>query len=176
MKKELKAEVVNALVAHLGEYPHYYLTDISGLNAEKTAALRRECFSKNIKLVVVKNTFFSKALSSADMANEEISQVLAGPTAVMFTETGNLPARLIKDFRKSAGSDKPMLKAAYVDECTYVGEDQLETLTNIKSREELIADVVALLQSPAKNVISALQGSAGHTIAGLVKTLQERGE
>ncbi len=176
MKKEVKTEVVNSLVAQLGEYAHYYLTDISGLNAEATATLRRECFEKDVKLVVVKNTFFGKALTGAEKENEEIAQVLAGPTAVMFSNTGNLPARLIKDFRKKAATDRPILKAAFVDDCTYVGENQLETLVNIKSREELIADVVALLQSPAKNVISALQGSSGQKIAGLVKSLEERAQ
>lgn len=176
MKKEQKTEVINTLVANLGEYPHYYLTDISGLNAKKTADLRRACFEKDIKLVVVKNTFFNKALQSAQKTNEEITNTLIGPSAVMFSTTGNLPAKLIKEFRKKSGSDKPLLKAAFVEECTYIGEKELATLVSLKSRNELIADVIALLQSPAKNVISGLQASAGQKIAGLVKTLEERAQ
>ncbi|CDN31382.1 LSU ribosomal protein L10p (P0) [Mucinivorans hirudinis] len=175
MRKEEKTEVIQSLTSQLGEWAHYYVTDISGLNAEKTAALRRLCFEKGIKLVVVKNTLFVKALEAAGKANEEIEASMVGSSSIMFTNTGNLPAKLIKEFRKSAKSEKPLLKSAFVEECAYIGEAQLKALEEVKSREQLIGDIVALLQSPAKNVISALQGSAGHKIAGLVKTLQERG-
>ncbi len=172
MTKEEKALVIENLTQQLGEYPHFYIADIEALNAEQTAALRRKCFESNIKLVVVKNTLLAKALERAEKADADLVKVLEGPTSVMFTETGKAPAVLIKEFRKK--SDKPVLKAACVEGCVYIGDNQLETLCNIKSREELIGDIVALLQSPAKNVISALQGSAGQKIAGLVKTLEER--
>ncbi len=174
MTKDEKLALTSTIAESLGQYAHYYIADISGLNAAQTAKLRRACFEQEIKLQVVKNTFFGKALEEAGKANEEISSVLSGPTAIMFTQTGNAPAKLIKAFCKEANTQKPELKAAYVDECVYVGADQLTTLVNIKSREELIGDIVSLLQSPAKNVISALQGSAGHKVAGLVKALEDR--
>ena len=172
MTREEKAVVINNLVEQLNAYPHFYITNIEALNAEQTASLRRKCFESNIKLVVVKNTLLGKALESVDKADADLVKVLEGSTSVMFAETGKAPAVLIKEFRKK--NDKPILKAAYVEGCVYVGDDQLETLSNIKSREELIGDIVGLLQSPAKNVISALQGSAGQKIAGIVKTLEER--
>lgn len=173
MTREEKAAIINSLAEKLTEYPHFYLTDISNLNAEKTAALRRKCFEKGISLMVVKNTLFNQALAKADKADAEIVGVLEGSTSVMFCESAKAPAVLIKEFRKT--SDRPVLKAAYVQECTYVGDDQIDTLANIKSRDELIGDIVALLQSPAKNVISGLQAAAGGKIAGLVKTLENRG-
>ena len=172
MTREEKAVVINNLVEQLNAYPHFYITNIEALNAEQTATLRRKCFESNIKLVVVKNTLLGKALESVDKADADLVKVLEGSTSVMFAETGKAPAVLIKEFRKK--NDKPILKAAYVEGCVYVGDDQLEALSNIKSREELIGDIVALLQSPAKNVISALQGNAGQKIAGIVKTLEER--
>jgi large subunit ribosomal protein L10 len=172
MNREEKAQIIEGLVGKLQAYPHFYVTDTTGLNAEKTSALRRACYEKQISLVVVKNTLFTKALEKAGNTDNELLGILKGTSAVMFTETGNAPARLIKEFRK--GTDKPLLKGAFVQECVYVG-DQIEALVNVKSREELIGDIIALLQSPAKNVISALQGSAGQKIAGLVKTLEERG-
>ena len=172
MTREEKAVVINNLVEQLNAYPHFYITNIEALNAEQTASLRRKCFESNIKLVVVKNTLLGKALESVDKADADLVKVLEGSTSVMFAETGKAPAVLIKEFRKK--NDKPILKAAYVEGCFYVGDDQLETLSNIKSREELIGDIVGLLQSPAKNVISALQGNAGQKIAGIVKTLEER--
>ncbi|MEG1607454.1 MAG: 50S ribosomal protein L10 [Mucinivorans sp.] len=175
MKKEQKVQVIESLVVNLGQYAHYYLTDISGMNAEKTAALRAMCFEKGVKLVVVKNTFFAQALAQAGKQNQEIEATLVQSSAVMFSNTGNLPAKLIKEFCKKQASERPLLKSAFVDECAYVGQAELNTLTTIKSREELIADVIALLQSPAKNVISALQANAGQKIAGLVKSLEERG-
>ena len=172
MTREEKAVEINSLVEQLNAYPHFYITNIEALNAEQTATLRRKCFESNIKLVVVKNTLLGKALESVDKADADLVKVLEGSTSVMFTETGKAPAVLIKEFRKK--NDKPILKAAYVEGCVYVGDDQLETLSNIKSREELIGDIVALLQSPAKNVISALQGNAGQKVAGIVKALEER--
>ena len=172
MTREEKAVVINNLVEQLNAYPHFYITNIEALNAEQTANLRRKCFESNIKLVVVKNTLLGKALESVDKADADLVKVLEGSTSVMFTETGKAPAVLIKEFRKK--NDKPLLKAAYVEGCVYVGDDQLETLCNIKSREELIGDIVGLLQSPAKNVISALQGNAGQKVAGIVNALEER--
>ena len=172
MTREEKAVVINSLVEQLNAYPHFYITNIESLNAEQTAALRRKCFESNIKLVVVKNTLLGKALESVEKADADLVKVLEGSTSVMFAETGKAPAVLIKEFRKK--NDKPILKAAYVEGCVYVGDDQIATLCIVKSREELIGDIVALLQSPAKNVISALQGNAGQKIAGIVKTLEER--
>ena len=172
MTREEKLAVINGLTEQLNEYPHFYITNIEALNAEQTAKLRRKCFENNIKLVVVKNTLFGKALEKAEKADADLVNVLEGSTSVMFAETGKAPAVVIKEFRKSC--DKPVLKAAYVEGCVYVGDNQLEALCNIKSREELIGDIVGLLQSPAKNVISALQANAGQKIAGLVKALEER--
>ena len=172
MTKEQKAVVIDNLVAQLGEYPHFYITDIEALNAAQTATLRRKCFDSDIKLIVVKNTLLEKALERVNKADAELVNVLAGPTAIMLANTGKAPAVLIKEFRKKC--DKPVLKAASVEGCVYVGDNQLDALCTIKSREELIGDIVALLQSPAKNVISALRANAGEKIAGLVKTLEER--
>ncbi|PID90001.1 MAG: 50S ribosomal protein L10 [Bacteroidetes bacterium] len=175
MTKEEKSQVVASLTEKLQEYPHFYLVDLGGLNAADTSDLRRKCFEGGVELRVVKNTLFKRALVANDQESvcEELNDVLKGETAVFFTQVGNVPARLVKDFRKS--HEKPILKAAYVEESVYVGDNQLDTLATLKSREELIADVVALLQSPAKNVISALQ-SGGQTLTGLLKTLGEREE
>ncbi|MBQ2992787.1 MAG: 50S ribosomal protein L10 [Alistipes sp.] len=172
MTREEKALVIENIAAQLNEYPHFYITDIEALNAEQTAALRRKCFENDIKLVVVKNTLLGKALEKVEKADADLLKVLAGPTSIMLANTGKAPAVLIKEFRKK--SDKPIVKAACVEGCVYIGDNQLDTLCNIKSREELIGDIVSLLQSPAKNVISALQANAGQKIAGLVKTLEER--
>lgn len=172
MTREEKLAVINGLTEQFNQYPHFYITNIESLNAEQTASLRRKCFENGIKLVVVKNTLLTKALERAEKAEAELVGVLEGSTSVMFAETGKAPAVVIKEFRKSC--DKPVLKAAYVEGCVYVGDNQIETLCNIKSREELIGDIVSLLQSPAKNVISALQANAGQKIAGLVKALEER--
>ena len=174
MKKEMKAQVIEAIKANMAQYPNFYITDIAGLNAEQTSALRRECFNQGIKLTVVKNTLFNKVIK--DSGNAELallSSVLEGNTAIMYCEAPAVPAKLIKKYNK-AGSEKPALKGAFVQECAFVGADKLEELINIKSREELIGDIVALLQSPIKSVISALQNGGGQTIAGLVKTLEER--
>ncbi len=173
MRKEVKAQILESIAAQIQETPNFYITDISGLNAAQTSKLRRDCFEKGIKLVVVKNTLFEKALK--EMGNEEVTllyPVLEGPTAIMYCETPNAPAKLIKKYADEGG-EKPALKGAYVQECAFVGADKLTELCNIKSREELIADIVALLQSPARNVISALE-SAGGKLAGIVKTLSER--
>ncbi len=173
MRKEEKTQIIESLAAQLELTPDFYLADISGLNAEKTAKLRRACYEKEIKLVVVKNTLFRKALEQKGLTDSELLfPVLEGPSAVMFTTTANAPAKLIKEFGKEHG--KPVLKGALVQECAYVGENQLDALVSIKSREELIGDIIGLLQSPAQNVISALQSSGGGTIAGLVKTLSEK--
>ncbi len=172
MTREEKNILIESLAEKLNEYAGFYLADISTLNAAKTADLRRKCFEKDINLVVIKNTLFIKALEKAGLSDDDLTATLKGSSAVMFTNVSKSPAQLIKEFRKT--SDRPVLKAARVEESVYVGDNQLEALLNIKSKNELIGDVIALLQSPAKNVISALQGSAGQKIAGLVKTLEER--
>ena len=169
MTKEEKLVVINAIAEQLQAYPHFYIADIEALNAEQTAALRRKCYESDIKLVVVKNTLLAKALEKADA---ELVKVLEGPTSIMFANVAKAPAVLIKEFRKK--SEKPVLKAAFAEGCVYVGDNQLDALCNIKSKEELIGDIIALLQSPAKNVISALQANAGQKIAGIVKTLESR--
>ena len=172
MTREEKLAVINGLTEQLNHYPHFYITDIESLNAEQTASLRRKCFESDVKLVVVKNTLLAKALEKAEKADAELVKVLEGPTSVMFAHVAKAPAVLIKEFRKT--SDKPVLKAAFAEGGVYIGDNQLDTLCNIKSKEELIGDIIALLQSPAKNVISALQANAGQKIAGLVKTLESR--
>ena len=174
MKKELKAQVIEQIAAQLRETPNFYITDISGLNAEKTTQLRRACFEAGIKLTVVKNTLFEHVIKGID--NEEIQLVipaLKGNSAIMYTEAANAPAKLIKKLNKE-GFEKPVLKAAYVQECAFVGADKLDELASIKSKEELIGDIIGMLQSPIKNVISALQNAGGQTVAGLVKTLSEK--
>ena len=174
MKKELKEQVIAAIKANMAEYPNFYITDIAGLNAEDTSKLRRDCFNEGIKLTVVKNTLFHKVIKDAQ--NSEMDQLvptLEGNTAIMYCEAPAVPAKLIKKYNK-AGSEKPALKGAYVQECAFVGADKLEALINIKSREELIGNIVAMLQSPIQNVVSALQNGGGQIIAGLVKTLEEK--
>lgn len=171
MKKEDKSKIISELSDTIKEYNHFYLADIEALDAVQSSNLRRACFKKEIKLVVVKNTLLRKALESVEGDFDEIKTVLKGNTSVMFCNTGNIPAKLIKELGKKTGI--PALKAAYVEESTYVGADQLDVLTSIKSKDELIGDIIALLQSPAKNVISALQSGSG-TIHGLLKTLGER--
>jgi len=173
MKKEEKAKMIDALLEQVNSFSHLYLTDISGLNAEDTSDLRRKCFENDIKLAVVKNTLLKLALDKAEGEYEELYDTLVGNTTIMFSNTGNAPAKLIKEFRKNG--EKPLLKSAYVEQSTYIGDEQIELLSTIKSKEELIGDVIALLQSPAKNVISALQ-SSGNILSGLVKTLSEREE
>ncbi len=173
MKKEMKVQVIENLTAQIAQYPNFYLTDIEGLNAEKTSALRRECFGEGIKLEVVKNTLLGHVFKAS--GNEELAslaEILKGNTAVMFCETPNAPAKLIKKWQK-AKEEKPVLKGAYVQECAYIGADKLDELVAVTSTYALIADVIALLPSPIKQVVSALQ-SAPQTIAGVVKTLEEK--
>ena len=174
MKKELKSQVIESISANLKEYPNFYITDIAGLNAEQTSKLRRECFGQGIKLTVVKNTLFTIVLKNS--GNEELASLidtLKGNSAIMYSESPNTPAQLIKDWQKKG--EKPALKGAYVQECAFIGADKLDELVAIKSKEELIGDIIALLQSPVQRVLGALQ-SGGQTIAGVVKTLEEKNQ
>jgi large subunit ribosomal protein L10 len=171
MTREEKAQVIDNLTTTLTENDTIYLADISGLNAMTTSNLRRACFKANVKLAVVKNTLLSKAMERSDKDFGELSETLKGNTSLMLAEVSNAPAKIIKDFRKK--SDKPLLKGAYIEEAIYVGDDQLDMLVSIKSKEELIGDIIGLLQSPAKNVISALQ-SGGNKLSGILKTLSEK--
>ncbi|RDK84877.1 50S ribosomal protein L10 [Marinirhabdus gelatinilytica] len=171
MTREEKSQVIETLTAQLSENTNIYLADISGLDAGTTSNLRRACFKAGVKLNVVKNTLLAKAMEASEKDFGELNNVLKGNTSLMVSETGNAPAKVIKEFRKK--SDRPLLKGAFIEEAIFVGDDKLETLVDIKSREELIGEIVGLLQSPAKNVISALKSSGG-TIAGIVKTLSER--
>lgn len=173
MKREEKNTIIESIVQQIESKKHFYITDIANLNAEDTSKLRRKCFENKIELVVVKNTLLKKALERMEGNYEELYGVLNNSTSLMLSETGNAPAKLIKDFRSN--NSKPVLKAAYVEECVYIGDDQLDSLISLKSRDELIGDIIGLLQSPAKNVVSALQSGKG-TLAGLVKTLSERPE
>ena len=172
MKKEDKAIIIEQLGEKLNEYAHFYLVDVTGMNAEATSNLRRKCFGSDIKMVVVKNTLLHKAFEASEIDYSPLYDSLKGTTAVFFTQVANAPAKLIKELSKDG---IPGLKAAYAEEEFYVGAQNLETLCSIKSKNEVIAEVVALLQSPAKNVISALSG-AGQTIHGVLKTLGERPE
>mgnify|MGYP002628579290 FL=1 len=172
MTKEEKAQYIDDLTAELQEAGIFYLADTSDLTVETINALRRKCFQSNIRLKVVKNTLLEKAMDNVterDFGN--LRGVLSGPTSIMFAEVGNLPAKIIKDFRKK--KTKPLLKGAYIEESVYIGDDQLDVLESIKSKEELIGEIIGLLQSPAKNVISGLKGQGGK-IAGILKTLSER--
>lgn len=171
MTRQEKAQAIKDITAQLGETPNIYLADISGLNAGDTSKLRRACFKAGVKLAVVKNTLLEKAMEKAEKDFGELPEVLKGSTSIMLSETGNAPAKVIKEFRKK--SERPLLKGAFIEEAIYVGDDQLDALVDIKSREELIGDIVGLLQSPAKNVISALKSSGGK-LAGIIKTLSER--
>ncbi|WP_339884468.1 50S ribosomal protein L10 [Polaribacter vadi] len=171
MTREEKSQVIQDLTAKLADTNIIYLADISGLNALATSNLRRACFKANVKLAVVKNTLLSKAMEASDKDFGELPNVLKGNTSIMIAEAGNAPAKVIKEFRKK--SNKPVLKGAFVEESIYVGDDQLDTLVNIKSKEELIGDIITLLQSPAKNVISALQ-SSGQKLSGILTTLSEK--
>ena len=160
MKKELKDQVIESISALLSEYPNFYVTDIAGLNAGQTTKLRRCCFDQNVKLTVVKNTLFGIALKR--FGNEEMQQLLPtleGNTAIMYTQTPNAPAKLIKKLMKE-GFQKPIIKGAYVQECAFVGTDKLDELAAIKSKEELIGDIIAMLQSPIQRVISALENAS----------------
>ena len=170
MKKEDKALIVERIAANVQAYDNFYLTDIATLNAEKTTTLRRECTKQDIKLMMVKNTLLKKAFESLEGDYEELYPILKGNTAIMFSNVANAPAKLIDKYKKEG---VPALKGAYVQESFFVGAETLQSLVNIKSKVELIGEVITILQSPAKNVISALQ-SGGTTIHGVLKTLSEK--
>ena len=174
MKKEDKALVINSLVETLQNYPHFYVVDMTSLNSEVTSNLRRECFKNEIKLQVVKNTLFEKALEKVEGDFDALKPVLAGPTGVMFCNVANVPAKMLKKFGKANGG-MPALKAAYAEESTYVGAEQLDALCAIKSKNELIAEVVAALEGQIQGVLGALESGA-NTIHGVLDTLAERGE
>ena len=171
MTREEKSQVIETLTAQLSDNANIYLADISGLDAGNTSNLRRACFKAGVQLAVVKNTLLKKAMESSDKDFGELKDILKGNTSLMISETGNAPAKVIKEFRKK--SDKPLLKGAYIQESIYVGDNQLDSLVELKSKDELIGEIIGLLQSPAKNVVSALKSSGGK-LAGIVKTLSER--
>jgi large subunit ribosomal protein L10 len=173
MRKEDKQIVIDSITEQLGQHSNFYLTDISNLNAEATSRLRRLCYSRDIKLVVAKNSLLRKAMENSGKEMTEMYGVLKGATSIMFSESSNAPAKLIKEFRKT--SNRPVLKGAYIEESSYVGDNLLDFLLTIKSKNELIGDLIALLQSPAKNVIGALQ-SGGHNLSGILKTLSDKPE
>ncbi len=171
MRKEDKKTLIDSLTQQLEENNNFYITDIAALNAEDTSNLRRLSFKNGIQLVMVKNTLIKKAMENVDKDFSELYPTLVGNTAIMFSEAGNAPAKMIKEFRKK--NDKPLVKSAFIEETSYIGDDQLDFLVSIKSKDELVADIVALLQSPVKNVISSLQ-SGGNTLTGILKTLSEK--
>ena len=173
MRQEEKNAIIDSLTERLKEYSHFYLTDTAQLNAADTSDLRRKCFNNDIKLIVVKNTLLKRALEQSNLNLEELYPVLKGTTSIMFAQSGNVPAKLIKEFRRQ--HDKPVLKGAYVQESVYIGDNMLDALVSIKTKQELIGDLILLLQSPAKNVISALQ-SGGNKIHGVLETLSKREE
>jgi large subunit ribosomal protein L10 len=173
MRREEKNAIIDSLAERLKEYSHFYLTDTAQLNAADTSDLRRKCFEYDIKLVVVKNTLLKRALEKSNGNFEELYPVLKGTTSIMFANAGNGPAKLIKEFRRR--HDKPVLKGAYVQESIYVGDNMLDALVSVKTKKELIGDIILLLQSPAKNVISALQ-SGGDKIHGVLETLSKKEE
>jgi len=171
MTKEEKILEIENLTTRLKDVKNLYLTDIAGLNAMETSSLRRACFKAGIKLSVVKNTLLERAMKNSGKDFGELKDLLKGNTSLMFSESGNGPAKIIKDFRKK--SDKPILKGAFIEESIYVGDDQINNLVSIKSREELIGEIISILQSPAKNLISALK-SGGGKVSGILKSLSER--
>lgn len=171
MRREEKDVIIGNLADRLNDTKHFYLTDISSLNAEQTSNLRRKCFEQEINLLVVKNTLLRKAMEKSDGDFNDLYDILKDSTSIMFCETGNVPAKLIKEFRKKM--EKPILKAAFVEESIYIGDDQLDILSSIKSKDELLADMLSLLQSPAMNLVSAL-ASGGSKMAGVLKTLSEK--
>jgi large subunit ribosomal protein L10 len=173
MTREDKNQAIDALTVKLNNANIFYLADIAGLDAQSSSDLRRNCFKSDVQIEVVKNTVLKNALEKADGEYAELYSALKGNTSIMFSKVGNAPAKIIKDFRKK--SDKPFLKGAFIEESIYIGDENLDALVAIKSKEELLGEIVTLLQSPAKNVISALQSSGG-TIAGIVKTLSEKPE
>ena len=171
MTREEKSQVIQDLTAKLADTSTIYLADISGLDAQTTSNLRRACFKAGVQLSVVKNTLLSKAMEASDKDFGDLPSVLKGNTSMLVAEAANAPAKLIKEFRKK--SKKPFLKGAYAEESVYIGDDQLDAIVDIKSREELIGDIISLLQSPAKNVVSALQ-SGGQKLSGIITTLSEK--
>jgi large subunit ribosomal protein L10 len=171
MRKEDKKILIDNLTQQLEENNNFYITDIEAMDAENTSDLRRMGFKNDIKIVVVKNTLLKKAMENVDKDYSELYPTLVGNTAIMFSSAGNAPAKLIKEFRKN--SEKPVVKGAFIEETIYLGDEQLEFLVSIKSKDELVADIVALLQSPVKNVVSALQ-SGGGKLSGILKTLSEK--
>lgn len=171
MKRSEKLEIIDNLTEQINSCNHFYLADISGLNADGSSSLRRLCYTKDVKLVVVKNTLLRKALENSEKNVDELYDTLKGNTSVMFSEVGNAPAKLIKEFLKT--NKKPLLKGAYVEESVYIGGDQLDVLTSIKSKDELLGDLVSLLQSPMKTIIGQLQ-SGGNKIHGILQTLSEK--
>ncbi|MAQ75355.1 MAG: 50S ribosomal protein L10 [Aquimarina sp.] len=171
MTREEKSQVIEDLTAQLADSPIIYLADISGLDAGTTSNLRRACFKANVSLKVVKNTLLAKAMENSDKDFGQLPNVLKGNTSIMLSETGNAPAKVIKEFRKK--SDRPLLKGAFIEEAIFVGDENLDALVSIKSKEEVIGDIIGLLQSPAKNVVSALK-SGGGKLAGILKTLSEK--
>ena len=172
MKKEEKHEVVLALTETIAEYGNFYITDTANLSVAKVNDIRRKCFENGIKMQVAKNKLIRKAMEASEGDFSEMFEVLKGSSSILFSKSANAPAKLIKQLRRTG--DKPVLKAAYIDSSIFIGDNQLDALVNLKSKEELVADIIALLQSPVKNVISGLQ-SGGNKLAGIVKTLQERG-
>ena len=171
MTREEKSLVIEELTAELANNANIYLADISGLNAGSTSDLRRAAYKANVKMAVVKNTLLAKAMEASDRDFGDLPSVLKGNTSVMYSETGNVPAKLIKTFRKK--TEKPLLKGAFIEEAIYIGDNQLDMLVDIKSKEELLGEIIGLLQSPAKNVVSALKSSGGK-LAGILKTLSEK--
>ena len=171
MNKQEKDKTIQALDNMLSDNNNFYLADISGLNAEQNSALRRLCFKRSVSIKVVKNTLLKKAFEKNDLDFSQLYNVLVGNTSIMQAEAGNAPAKVIKEFRKK--NEKPILKAAHLEEAIYIGDENLATLADLKSKEELIGDIITLLQSPAKNVISSLQ-SGGNKLAGIIKTLEEK--
>jgi len=171
MTREQKSIVIEDLTTQLSNANVVYLADVSGLNAETTSNLRRACFKANIEMSVVKNTLLEKAMEASSNDFGDLPSILKGNTSILIAESGNAPAKLIKEFRKK--SDKPILKGAFIHQAVFIGDNQLDALVALKSKEEVIGEIITILQSPAKNVISALK-SGGNTIAGLVKTLSER--
>jgi large subunit ribosomal protein L10 len=173
MKKDEKNQFIDALAEKLNRVNTFYLADISNLNVETSNKLRRLCFKRNIQVEMVKNTLLKKAMEKTGKNFEEFYNILKGSTSIMFSDVANDPAKLIREFRRT--SLKPVLKGAYVQETIYLGDNQLDSLISIKSRNELIGDVISLLQSPLRNVLSALQ-SGGNKLSGIVKTLSEKPE
>ena len=172
MNKEQKSQLISDLTERLKNNDVVYLADVSAMTVEKSNRLRRMCFNQNISLQVVKNTLLRKAMENVEGKDfSGLFEALKGNTSIMMSETGNAPARLLKELRKKEA--KPVLKGAYIQEAIFLGEESLETLVSLKSKDELVGDIIALLQSPIKNVVGALE-SGKNTLAGLVKTLEER--